>query len=95
MSGLQEILVVAVIVICIFFIPRMMPGRLETDSRSTGIRLSKKMRLAIAASLVYPVAAAAVFRPWQVDPVPFAYLGIGPVALGWLLYWVFSGHRRR
>jgi len=43
----------------------------------------------------YPVLAAAYFQPWQKDPILFCYVGVGPVVLGWLLFWVASGFRRK
>jgi hypothetical protein len=53
------------------------------------------MRLAIAISIVYPLAAAAYFEPWKKNLLLFLYMGIGPVALYWLMKWVFAGIKDR
>jgi len=96
-SGLQEIVVIAVIVLAIVFIPRMRSGQRQvTEAPEPEVRLSGGIRLAIAVSFVYAALAAAVVQPWHGGAVSYAYIGIGPVALGWLLYWVARGfHRRR
>jgi len=54
-----------------------------------------KTRLAIAASVLYPLAMVPFLKPWRGDPLVFAYIGLGPVALGWLLRWVWVGFKRK
>ena len=97
MSGFQELLVIGLIVFAIIFMPRMMPGKPERRMRPVGRRekLSGKMRLGVASSVVYLAAAAAWLVPWQKDPFPFLYAGVGPVLAGWLVYWVVAGFRKR
>lgn len=95
MSGVQEILLISAIVLGIFFIPRMIPGRASGQTAGIEVKLSGKMRMAIAVSVIYPALAAAYFQPWRKDPVWFIYIGLGPVALGWLFVWVFRGIRNR
>lgn len=94
MSGVNEILLVAAIVAAIFFVPRMMPAKRQIPIARRPVVMSAKARLAVAASVVYPFAAAAYFQPWKNDLVIYLYLGVGPVALGWLLYWVYTGLRK-
>ena len=94
MSGVNEILLIAAIVAGIFFIPRMMPAKRRILVARQPVAISAKARFAMAASVVYPAVAAAYFQPWKNDWVLFLYLGIGPVALGWLLYWVVSGIKK-
>ncbi len=100
MSGIQEILVIVGIILAIVFIPRI-------TSRNQSVRppvlrrgnpfsrLSGRMRLAIIASLIWFFGAAVYFEPWNQDPKPFLYIGLGPVLLGWGVGWVFSGFRKR
>ena len=95
MSGINEILIIAAIVAGIFFVPRMLPAKRQVQVSRKAITLSGKMRLAIAISIVYPLAAAAYFQPWKRDLVLFLYMGIGPVALYWLMKWVFAGIKER
>ena len=95
MPGYQEILIISAIVMGVIFIPRMMeqkkPAPRLVRPRK---RLPGRWRLAIALSLVYPLITAAVMQPWRRDPFTFVYIALGPVLLGWLLYWVFRGFRR-
>ncbi len=95
MAGIREILVLAVIVIGVLLIPRLIP-RKETARRPVSPTLvwAGKLRLAIAASLVWPAIMAAFLEPWLNDPILFLYIGIGPVVLGWVIYWVLMGYRQ-
>jgi hypothetical protein len=89
MTGFQEILLVVAILLGILFVPRMMPRKAsQTPTRPTVV-ISRKLRIAIAASVIYPAIAAAYLQPWRKDLIIFLYAGVGPVLLGWLLYWVF------
>ncbi|MEN8133063.1 MAG: hypothetical protein ABFS45_23365 [Pseudomonadota bacterium] len=95
MAGIREILVLAVIILGVLLIPRLIP-RKETARRavSPALVLSGKLRLAIAASLGWPTIMAAFLQPWLNDPILYLYIGIGPVVLGWMLYWVLMGYRQ-
>lgn len=99
MSGVQEILVIVLIILAIFFIPRLgSPRKQQPRSTVTGLSawrdIPGKHRLAIVASLVWPALAVAYFRPWQGDFLPFLYGGMGPVALGWGIVWIRAGFRK-
>jgi hypothetical protein len=96
MPGYQEILIISVIVAGVIFIPRMMAPRKPAPKLiRTRKSLSGHRRLAIALTIVYPLIIAAVVQPWRKDPAYFGYLGLGPVLLGWLVYWVLLGFRRK
>ena len=94
MSGFHEILLVAVILLAILFVPRMMPRRIENKRNKPPIVLSRNKRLAITASVLFPLAVAGFFQPWREDLIPFMYVGLGPVVLGWLLYWIKTGRKK-
>ena len=94
MSGFHEILLVAAILLAILFVPRMMPRKIENRPKQTPLVLSRNKRLAIAASVIFPVAVAAFLQPWREDLYPFLYIGLGPVFLGWLLYWIKAGRKK-
>lgn len=53
------------------------------------------LRLAIVLSLLWPVFWALYLKPWQRDITVFAFVGIGPVAIGWGFKWIFAGMRNR
>ena len=95
MFGFQEMLFVAAIILAIIFIPKMVSKRGAQRLVESKIHLSGLLRVAIAVSVIYPVLAAAYFQPWQKEPVLFFYVGVGPVALGWILFWVATGFMRK
>mgnify|MGYP000319884887 FL=1 len=94
MSGFQEILLVAVILLGILFIPRMLPRKGAQTSTRPAMVISRNLRVAIAASVIYPIVAAAFLQPWRNDLILFLYAGMGPVLLGWLFYWVHTGRKK-
>ncbi len=96
MPGYQEILIISAIVLAVIFIPRIMnpqkpPPRLVFQKK----RISGGRRAALAASAVYPLIVAAVMQPWKGNMVSFLYMGLGPVLIVWLIYWVVQGFMRR
>ena len=96
-SGIQEILVLVAIILGILFLPRILNRGRESSPivRKPPVELSGKMRLAMAASVLWPGVTAAFMQPWKEDLYLYIYLGIGPVAFFWLIYWVFSGFRKK
>ena len=96
-SGIQEILVLVIIILGIFFLPRILNrGR---ESRPAMPRppavISGKMRLALSASVLWPAIMAAFMQPWEKDFFLFLYIGLGPVAFIWMIYWVFTEFHKR
>ena len=104
MSGIQEILVLIIIVLGILILPRILnPDRSEKGPQggdgssriSPGLTaLSGRMRLAIIVSILWPLAALLYFQPWHRHLIPFVVFGIGPVALFWGAFWVVAGFRK-
>ena len=99
MSGLSEILLILVIVIVLFFLPRMVSRPAAPVRRPVRQPLMKKIsgrwRLAILASLVWLAATALWFQPWAGSPIQFVVIGAAPVIVGWGLVWVMAGFRKR
>jgi len=96
-SGIQEILVLVAIILGILFLPRILSRGQEKEavSRQPALVLSGKMRMAIAASVFWPAAMAAFMQPWKNDLFQFLYIGLGPVAVFSIIYWVWTGFCRR
>ncbi len=96
-SGIQEILVLVAIILGILFLPRILNRGQEKKPAAfkPAVVLSGKMRMAIAASVLWPAAMAAFMQPWENDPFPFLYIGSGPVIFGWVVFWIYTGFRRR
>ena len=97
-SGIQEILVLVAIILGILFLPRIL-NRGQKVEKSVAPKpaaaLSGKMRLAVAASALWPVVVAAFMQPWRQDLLPFLYIGLGPVGVIWIVYWVWTGFRKK
>jgi hypothetical protein len=94
MSGFQEILLVAAILLGILFVPRIMSRRDTQTPVRLAMVVTRKLRVAIAASVIYPAIIAAWLQPWRKDLILFLYAGGGPVLFGWLIYWVLTGRKK-
>ena len=97
-SGIQEILLLVAIILGILFLPRIL-NRGQKEEKTVvpkpAVVLSGKMRLAIAASVIWPAVVAPFMQPWKEDFVPFLYIGLGPAVVFWIVFWVFTGFRRK
>ncbi len=93
MSGMQEILILVVIITAIFFLPRVISRGKGKKQLEQVFALSGKMRLAIGTSVSWPLLVAAVIQPWQKNMPLFLYIGFGPVVFGWIMNWVLHGFR--
>jgi len=93
----MEILLIVAIVLGIFMLPRLMARKPEGDlqPRDQDFRFTGRMRFAIFASLLWPAIVAFFLEPWEGHWSLFFYVAVGPVALLWGIYWVFSGFRKR
>ena len=96
-SGIQEILVLVIIILGILFLPRILNRGQEKRPAvpRPAIVISGKMRLAVAASILWPAVMAAFIQPWEKDLSRYLCFGVGPVALIWITYWVLTGFRKR
>ncbi|MFO7716005.1 hypothetical protein [Desulfosarcina sp.] len=96
-SGIQEILLIVLIVLGIFLVPRMTkpPPQTKVRLRNPAWKFSRMLRLAIIVSILWPVGCAIYFKPWLHDATTFVTLGIGPVVLGWSLKWVLAGIKNK
>ncbi len=97
-SGIQEILLIVLIVLGIFLVPRMLkplPAPQKVVLHRPAMKFSWTLRLAIVISILWPLACAVYFRPWQQAKILSAVIGIGPVVVGWSVYWVVAGIKKR
>ena len=97
MFGDQEILIITAIIVGVLVVPRMVkPPKPAPRPALVNKTIAPGWRAAIAVSIIYPLTIAAILQPWRGDMFVFAYAGIGPVFVGWLVYWVLQGfHSRR
>ena len=97
-SGIQEILLIVMVVLGIFLIPRMIkppPAPQKVVLRRPVLKFSWTLRLAIVMSILWPLACAAYLKPWQQAVIPFTVIGLGPVIVGWSVHWVVAGMKNR
>jgi hypothetical protein len=96
-SGIQEILVLVVIILGILFLPRILNRGQEKRPAvpRPAIVIAGTMRVAISASVLWPALMAVYMQPWEKNLSRYLFLGVGPVALLWLIYWVFTGFRKK
>ena len=99
MSGLQEILVLVIIVIVLFFLPRMVSRPAASLRKVPAQPLLKKMsgrwRLAILASVFWLAAMTLWLQPWTGKRTLFVAIGVAPVVVGWGVWWVVSGFKQK
>ena len=96
-SGIQEILVLVLIILGILFLPRILSRGPEIRSamRRPRPEMTGKMRIALSLTVLWPAVVAAFMQPWQKNLSLFLYIALGPVALSWMVYWVMNGFKRR
>lgn len=97
MSGLQEILLLVLIIVGLFTLPRLLQrGKADGGDAPRHPRkpVSGRTRLAILASGLWPAGAAVLLKPWHGSLVLFLVVGLLPVGLGWGIAWVVRGFKK-
>jgi hypothetical protein len=46
------------------------------------------------ASILYPIAAILIIKPWEQAWLLFAVIGLVPVILGWAVYWIVTAPKK-
>ena len=99
-SGIQEILLILLIIVAILFLPRLMPRKKPSSSSAMNAQkspavLSGKLRLAVVLSAVWLLISAAYYEPWRFENIrSFLYFGVGPVVVLWGGIWIFYGFKK-
>ena len=98
MSGLQEILILVLIIVGLWTLPRLLQrgkaGGGDSSPAPSG-PLRGRTRLAILASGLWPAGAAVLLKPWHGNLLLFLVVGLLPVGLGWGIAWVVLGFKKR
>ncbi|MBF0413436.1 MAG: hypothetical protein HQK70_12100 [Desulfamplus sp.] len=101
MTGIQEILTIGFIIVCIFFIPRLFRDTQSNSHKNChkkttfDSKMSGKMRLGIVLSVMLPLFMLFILKPWEGNLIIFMCIGIVPVAVGWSAVWIRDGFRNR
>jgi predicted Na+-dependent transporter len=95
LAGIQEILTLLLIIIAIIFVPRIMPGgKRGAQTKRKALHFSGRIRIGITLSVMIPLAAALLLKPWHHNLIGFVSVGIAPVAAGWAIFWIVSGFKK-
>lgn len=97
LAGIQEVLTIVLIVVCIIFVPRLFRGG-EPSVKRVAFKLKTKFswqkRLGIVFSVMWPVGAGLFLKPWDNRLLLFLIVGILPVSLGWAVLWIAGGFKK-
>lgn len=99
-AGIQELLLLIIIVMAIILLPRMTAtGRGRPQMKPVRqLRLpvyTGRQRLAIVMTLLWPAAMGLYLAPWQNGWKQFLLIGLGPPAVAWSAAWVAAGFKDR
>ena len=99
-SGVNEILLIAALVLALIFLPRLNAPRKtgrtgDASAAMSGFALSGRQRFAILTAIIWLAFWAVYFEPWQGEWKLFAYIGAGPVLITGGLWWALKGRRNR
>ena len=91
---MQEILVLVVIALAIFYLPRLLGRRPAAEPVVRPPALTGWMRLAILVTVFWIAGLAAYLKPWENDILIFLSAGLGPATVFWGAVWVWSGYKK-
>jgi len=91
---MQEILLLIVIALALFYFPRLRAGKTVTREVAKMPALTGWMRLAILVTLLWVAGLAAVIKPWDKNLLLYLYTAIAPAFIFWGGAWVFSGYKK-
>ena len=91
MSGLQEILLIVLVIAVILFLPRITGRGTGKASGKSLPSLSGRLRLGVVASIIWLLVWTTYFTPWNGSMLAFALVGLCPVILGWGALWILAG----
>ena len=91
---MQEVLVLVVVALVIFYLPRVLGRKPVPEPTYRAPALTGWMRLAILVTIFWIAGFAAFLKPWEGDFQHFFSVGLGPAAVLWGAAWVWSGYKK-
>jgi hypothetical protein len=97
LSGIQEILLIVLLILALLILPRFLSSKRVPEAsrseRSARLWMSGKFRLGLLVTFLWLFAFSAIYVPWGGQWLAFLYAGAGPPIVAWGLIWVISGFR--
>ncbi len=99
LSGVKEILIIGLVLLGLFLIPRLTrrgggTERRQPVGKSADRRDGGLIRLAVLLSGLWLALAFILLNPLKGAVAPFLGAGILPIAAGWGLRWVWLGFKK-
>ncbi len=91
---MQEILLLIVIALALFYIPRLRTRKTAAPEVVPMPALTGWIRLAILVTFLWITVVAAIIKPWNNNIFPYLSIGVAPPFLFWGLVWVYSGYKK-
>lgn len=95
--GLNEILVLVLLIGCIFILPRLLNKGQASTQQSLPFykkKLGAFARVGIVLSIAYPAGLSLYLKPWEGHWVSFCAFGLFPILLVWGIAWVMAGKKK-
>jgi hypothetical protein len=93
-TGLQEILLIVLLILAVLFLPRLLGGGTKKASGKNRIAISGWARLAIVFSVIWVLVWATYLKPWNGELLSFTLFGLCPPILAWGAFWIIAGFRK-
>lgn len=95
MPGINEIILVVVLAMALFFLAKKSGRRPEMKSVfSLKEKMGGRKRLTVFVSIIWSIFMAVYLEPWNNNALHFIYFGILPVAVVWGIAWVIDGYKK-
>ena len=96
-TGINEILVLVLLIACILILPRLFKG--DSGRKASAAKkiknLSAKLRFNIVLTLAWPMSMALYLKPWDDHLILFISYGVAPVIFVWAIIWIMAGKKKR
>lgn len=96
MAGINEILVLILIITGMIILPRLIRPQQTSNKKSISFtekikQVPVKIRIAVCLSFIYPFAAVLYLKPWESNLNLFLLTGVLPVIVIWSVIWIIAG----
>lgn len=94
MTGISEILVLILLITGILILPRMFKPAPAREKTKPVQAFSMKMRAGIVLSVIFPLAASILLKPWEDNLMLFLGIAVFPIILAWAVVWILAANKK-